>query len=295
VTFSDYELLDLSNGYKTERFGNNIVRRPEKLLINNKNKNTQSNKNFKISAECKKTNTKSNNQYTWQKFENFQDDWQISILDSSLKLKLKANNSLNIGIFPEQYANWVWLNNLISHSKNKNLKILNLFGYTGAASLVMANAGAHVTHVDASKTVLNWLDENKSLNQNLNNKNLDNIKLICEDAQKFINREIKRENTYNAIILDPPAFGQAKNNQFKFDKNILELLESCKKILTSNPEFFLLNCYATGLKHTEAKKLLTQVFNNQNKKYQIKSGDLTLENKKAKLKLNMSVYARFSK
>lgn len=277
--FSDYELLDFGNGDRLERFANNKVCRPEKSVSSD----PAPDDSIEVDAIC---HYMGKNRYEWDKNPSFSEDWRIDIGSYSghgIKLLLRTSQSMNIGVFPEQHANWQWLSKVIEGA-SRPLNILNLFGYTGAASLVMAASGAKVCHVDASKSAVSWAKENQALS-NLSDKP---IRWIVDDAIKFIHREARRGNKYDGIVLDPPAFGRSRGGTFQFGEHIHELLQGCKVILSDEPEFLLLNCYATGLEAREAKHLLEEYFPDE----EVDSGTLSVKSNLNNKSLNCSVFAR---
>lgn len=267
----DYELVDFGNGLKQERFGGNLIIRPEKTATNTPETPTHL---WKSDARCERSPSGG---YIWH-FENtFTRPWSVAY--GSIRLELRATTSNNIGVFPEQAANWQWLSQTIKAP----CRLLNLFGYTGGATLAAAQAGASVCHVDASKSTVGWARQNQS------NSNLDKapIRWIVDDALTFVVREQRRNSQYDALILDPPAFGRSSAGAFKFKKDIQNLLHECKKIMVDRPKFILLNCYATGLSSAEARNMLATVF----PELIMDSGELLLRNKHGAA-LSCSVYAR---
>lgn len=272
----DHELLDSGDGYRLERFGKNIIARPESIASW---KPTVPRSNWKYQAIC---HVEEKGRVIWEKKDDFSEPWIISL--DSLKFELRFSHSKNIGLFPEQLSNWKWLDQVI-RSSSKSLSILNLFAYTGAASLVMEQAGAKVCHVDASKSAVRWASDNQRLNESKKQ-----IRWIVEDCQKFLNREIKRGVRYDGIVLDPPAFGHgSKKNLFKFEKEISNLLSLCREVLPPKPILFLLNSYSMGYSPAVLADFLKEVYPNQ----EIESDDLNLVQKGNEALLPCSVYARF--
>lgn len=270
-TVLDYELIDFGCGLKLERLGANVVVRPEKTALSSSKTPTSQ---WIADASCESTGK---NLYHWHFQQSFKKPWQITW--NNLTFELRATISNNIGIFPEQAANWRWL----SQNIKRPCKLLNLFGYTGAASLVAAQAGASVCHVDASKSAAAW----GRCNQELSGLREAPIRWIVDDALTFVQREQRRESFYDAIILDPPAFGRSSSGTFKFIDDVLPLLQECKKVLVRRPQLILLNCYATGLTAAEAKNILARAFPS----LQITSGELALKSPEGRT-LSCSVYAR---
>ena len=219
--WKDYELLDSGDGKKLERFGSYILNRPDPRAL------------WQPSASPD----------IWKKAINIQEtpptDWRIH--HDKITLILKPTAFKHVGVFPEQEPNWRWITNCINE---KPLNILNLFAYTGAATLVAAAAGAKVTHVDASKPSISWAKEN-AIASHLSNKP---IRWILDDAYKFVLRESRRGVKYDGIIMDPPRFGRgARGEVWKLENDLPKLLAACKNILSNTPAFFLLNAYTADL------------------------------------------------
>lgn len=279
----EYELLDSGNGLKLERFGNNITSRPDTNCVwANKKDDTEW---LTASASFKGTG--------WQFAKQFKEPWHISyktlkdegLCKHEIKMQLRATISKNVGIFPEQSANWLWMSKIIAAQK-KQPNVLNLFAYTGGATLCAAAAGANVCHVDASKSVVNWASQNQKLSRLEDAK----IRWIVDDCGKFVSREIKRGAKYDGIILDPPAFGRDNTGKvFEFEKQIFSLLEMCKSILSPEPIFFIFNGYSMGYSATVLKNLLADYFPGK----QIEFGELHLKEKAGNRSMPCSLYARF--
>lgn len=231
----DYEVLDTSQGEKLERWGDFLLVRPDPQVIWNtdrnhpgwKNKNGHYHRSSKGGGE-------------WE-FWNLPEEWQISYKD--LTFHLKPFSFKHTGLFPEQAVNWDWFSQLIKASE-RPLKILNLFAYTGGATLAAAKAGASVTHVDASKGMVAWAKEN-AVSSGLGNAP---IRWLVDDCVKFVEREIRRGNHYDGIILDPPSYGRGpKGEIWKMEESIYPFLELLVQLLHEDSHFLLLNSYTTGL------------------------------------------------
>ena len=246
--WKDYEVLDTSSGEKCERWGDYILVRPDPQVIWNtphdikewKQKNGHYHRSNKGGGE-------------WE-FINLPKEWQISynlpinIEDSRLTFNLKPFSFKHTGLFPEQAVNWNWFSSIINKKKeenpNKEIKILNLFAYTGGATLSAAKAGAFVTHVDASKGMVNWAKEN-ALSSNIPG---DRIRWLVDDCVKFVEREIRRGNKYDGIIMDPPSYGRGpKGEIWKIEESIFPFVELSSQLLSDDSLFFLINSYTTGL------------------------------------------------
>ena len=238
--WNDYEVLDTSAGEKLERWGDYILVRPDPQVIWNtphkvrewKQKNGHYHRSNKGGGQ-------------WE-FFNLPEQWEISY--GNLKFHLKPFHFKHTGLFPEQAVNWEWSGNLIREAKKKNpgkeIKVLNLFAYTGGATVACADAGAAVTHVDASKGMVTWAKENAAASGLANAP----IRYLVDDCVKFVEREIRRGNHYDAIIMDPPSYGRGpKGEIWKIEEKIFPLVQLCTKVLADKPLFFLINSYTTGL------------------------------------------------
>ena len=238
--WNDYEVLDTSAGEKLERWGDYILVRPDPQVIWNtphkvrewKQKNGHYHRSNKGGGQ-------------WE-FFNLPEQWEISY--GNLKFHLKPFHFKHTGLFPEQAVNWEWSGNLIREAKKQNpgkeIKVLNLFAYTGGATVACADAGAAVTHVDASKVMVTWAKENAAASGLANAP----IRYLVDDCVKFVEREIRRGNHYDAIIMDPPSYGRGpKGEIWKIEEKIFPLVQLCTKVLADKPLFFLINSYTTGL------------------------------------------------
>lgn len=234
--WKDYEVLDTSNGEKLERWGNYILVRPDPQVIWDtpkehkgwKNRNAHYHRSSKGGGE-------------WEFFD-LPKQWTISYKD--LTFNLQPFSFKHTGLFPEQAVNWDWFSKKIKTVKDREIKVLNLFAYTGGATLAAAKAGASVTHVDASKGMVTWAKENAR------SSGLENapIRYIVDDCVKFVEREIRRGNKYDGIIMDPPSYGRGpKGEIWKIETSIHPFIKLCAKLLSDDPLFFLINSYTTGL------------------------------------------------
>lgn len=235
-----YELLDCGGGRKLERFGEVVLIRPEPNAFG---KAGLSEKEWEDLADFEFIE-KNKTSGTWNQLgKNIPEDWHLifTYKNQQIKFKLKLTAFKHVGIFPEQAVNWTFIYDQITQSKLVQPKILNLFAYTGGASLVAKAAGAEVTHVDSIKQVVTWANENQSLS------NLHDIRWIVEDARKYVQRERKRGRVYNGIIMDPPAFGHGpKGQKWILERDLLPLLEDTFTLLDPQNSFLLLNVYAAG-------------------------------------------------
>lgn len=239
--WKDYEVLDCSNGEKLERWGDYILVRPDPQVIWDTPKTLKGWK--KMNGHYHRS---SRGGGEWE-FFNLPEQWTINY--KSLTFNLKPFSFKHTGLFPEQATNWDWFSDLISKEKTKRgndnpVKVLNLFAYTGGATLAAAVAGANVTHVDASKGMVNWAKEN-AVSSGLKDAP---IRWLVDDCVKFVEREIRRGNKYDAIIMDPPSYGRGpKGEIWKIEDSIHSFVKLCTQILSDKPLFFLINSYTTGL------------------------------------------------
>lgn len=245
ANWKDYELIDTSNGERLERWENIILIRPDPQIIWD---TPQTNPLWKQAhARYLRSTTGGGN---WQEYKKVPPMWKIQYED--LTFQLKTMGFKHTGIFPEQAINWEFAMNKIREA-NRPVKVLNLFGYTGAASLACAKAGAQVCHVDASKGMVAWAKENAA-SSNMNDKP---IRWLVDDCVKFVQREQRRGNTYDGIIMDPPSYGRGPGGEiWKLEEQLYPLVEMCLPILSDSPLFFLLNSYTTGLSPAVMEYLL---------------------------------------
>lgn len=269
--FKDYELLDSGNGSRLERFGNYIISKPDPQAIWNPSLDKSQWEN----ADAKFQNN------TWVKKNNFPNSWNIKY--KNLEFIAKLTNFKHTGIFPEQSLNWDFIEEIIKKSKSTP-NVLNLFAYTGAASIVALASGANVTHVDASKPSITWAKDNQLLS-NLSQKP---IRYILDDAIEFCSREIRRGVKYDGIIMDPPVYGHGPDGQlWDFNKSFPILLNNCSKLLSSNPLFVIANAYAVSSSAIMLKNLFEDYFPKGNLEF----GELALEQKNSRL-LSTGIFSR---
>jgi 23S rRNA (cytosine1962-C5)-methyltransferase len=248
--WKDYQLLDCGDFEKLERFGELILIRPEPQAVWakalpesewNKLHHIRFKGKSATSGEWVKKNSKS------------PDRWNISYKneDIAIKFRLGLTSFKHVGIFPEQAVNWDFIAQQVKRFKNPEPKILNLFAYTGGASLAAKAAGADTTHVDSIKQVVTWANENQELS------GLENIRWMVEDALKFVKRELKRGKTYNGIILDPPAYGHGPNGEkWKLEDHIQEMMHDVVQLLDPEEHFLILNAYSMGFSSVIIENLL---------------------------------------
>ncbi len=243
--WQDYELLDTSAGERLERWGDVILIRPDPQIIWNTERKHPMWK--KAHARYHRSNTGGGH---WEKYRTMPDNWQIHYHE--LTFQLKPMGFKHTGIFPEQAINWDWMQEKI-RSANRPVKVLNLFAYTGAATCACAAAGAEVCHVDAAKNMVQWARQNAQLS-GLGDKP---IRWLVDDCAKFVQREARRGNVYDGIVMDPPSYGRGPGGEvWKLEEQLFGLVEMCLPILSKKPLFFLLNSYTTGLSPAVMEYLL---------------------------------------
>lgn len=243
--WNDYEVIDTSSGEKLERWQNYILIRPDPQVIW---ATPKKDKGWHKPNGHYHRSTKGGGE--WEFFK-LPEEWDIhydGINHLNLTFHLKPFSFKHTGVFPEQAVNWDWFSSIIKETLKNNpsreIKVLNLFAYTGGATLSAAAAGAHVTHVDASKGMVNWAKEN-AVSSGLGNAP---IRWLVDDCVKFVEREIRRGNTYDAVIMDPPSYGRGpKGEVWKIEESIFPFIELTTNILSRQPIFFLINSYTTGL------------------------------------------------
>jgi 23S rRNA (cytosine1962-C5)-methyltransferase len=279
--WKDYKILDMANGQKLEKWGNVILSRPDPQIV------------WKDKSFPKKWND-ANAQYhrsksgggAWEYKKKMPNQWQIKYKD--LTFNIKPMGFKHTGLFPEQAVNWDWMMSKIKEAK-RPIKVLNLFAYTGGATVACLSAGAEVCHVDSSKGMVTWAKENV-VSSGLQDRK---VRYIVDDVVKFVNREIRRGNKYDAIIMDPPSYGRGANGEvWQFEDNIYDLIELCSNVLTENPLFFLINSYTTGI----SSRVLENILNlTVSKKYigKISSGEIGLPMEDSKLVLPCGIYGRW--
>jgi 23S rRNA (cytosine1962-C5)-methyltransferase len=281
--FSDYELIDSGGFEKLERFGEYIAIRPEPQALWNKQ---LPERDWEKMAHVRFV-AKSSSSGTWEKLKQMPDRWIIGYKKGkvNIKLRLALTSFKHVGVFPEQAVNWDYIGNSLSKIDVPNPKFLNLFAYTGAASLAAKSAGADVTHVDSIKQVVTWANENQT------HSKLDNIRWVVEDAMKFVKREIRRGNKYNGVIMDPPAYGHGANGEsWKLEKQLNELITDVQQLLDPKAYFLLINTYSLGLSSLILPNLIDL---NAHNGASLEIGELFLESR-TKQKLPLGVFGRLS-
>lgn len=248
ASWKDYELIDSGDGEKLERFGKYTLVRPEPQAIWSRVLSEQ--EWNKLASARFQREQKDKFRFSddvsggWKKLREMPENWNVTYDYSNLKLTLRlALTSFgHVGVFPEQGSNWNFIYDTISGWSTKSPRVLNLFAYTGAASVVAKMAGADVTHVDASRPGINWANQNMQLN------NVKDIRWVYEDALKFVKREVKRGNKYNGIIMDPPPYGRGPDGEkWTLQEKLNELILLASQLLEQKESFFILSMYAVGL------------------------------------------------
>jgi len=234
-TWTDYEVLDTGEGEKLERWGKVILRRPDPQTIwpmGDEGLWRQAQAHYHRSDR---------GGGEWEFKTRLPDRWTVGY--GELRFYVRPTGFKHTGLFPEQAANWDWMSGLIRGEAGRTLRVLNLFGYTGGATLACAAAGAHVTHVDAAKGMVLWAKENRELSRIPE----DRCRWIVEDAMRFVQREIRRGNTYDGILMDPPSYGRGPSGEvWKLENELYNLVETSAQALSETPLFFLINSYTTG-------------------------------------------------
>lgn len=258
--WNDYEVIDCSKGEKLERWGDYLLVRPDPQVIWDTPKKEKGWR--KMNGHYHRS---SKGGGEWEFFQ-LPKEWTIQYslpINKKLTFHLKPFSFKHTGLFPEQAANWNWFSQLIADavSKGHQVKVLNLFAYTGGATLAAAAAGASVTHVDASKGMVTWAKEN-AISSGLKDAP---IRWLVDDCVKFVEREIRRGNHYDAIIMDPPSYGRGpKGEIWKIEESVYPLIQLCSQILTDNPLFFLINSYTTGLQPAVLSYMISTVLGTAN-------------------------------
>lgn len=279
--WKDYEILDMANGEELERWGNYILERPDPQIV--WQDKTFKDKWKKVDAIYHRS--KKGGGY-WENINNIKASWQVKYKD--LTFNIKQMGFKHTGLFPEQAVNWDYMIDKIKNS-NRKIKVLNLFAYTGGATVACAYAGADVVHVDSSRGMVLWAKENIE-SSNLTDRY---VRFIVDDVIKFVKREIRRGNKYDAIIMDPPSFGRGANGEvWNIEESLYPLIKLCMEVLSDNPLFFLINSYTTGMSPKVLENILYMTLD---KKYKgkISSGEVGLPMKDSNLILPCGIYGLF--
>ncbi len=299
--WKDYQIVDSGNFEKLERFGNYYLARPEPKALWDKSMpesqwNSLINTRFSPGAGFAKAGKEDSG--TWERLKKMDDQWLIHYKSPqpglNFSLRLGLTSFKHVGVFPEQAANWEYIYRQTKALQEAGIakpKVLNLFAYTGAASLAAKAAGADVTHLDSVRQVITWAREN------MENSNMDGIRWIVEDAMKFARREAKRGNKYDGIILDPPAYGHGPDGEkWKLDECLFDMLECVAGILSPEKSFMVLNLYSNGYSALLGETLVREAFrlHGNDKAYELSSGELALHDKFGK-DLPLSIFVRLKR
>ena len=276
--WKDYELIDTSSGEKLERWGDIILRRPDPQIVWNTPMGKEWNK---VDGWYHRSNKGGG---SWEFFTNVPETWSISY--KKLKFVIKPMNFKHTGLFPEQAVNWEWVINKIQNA-NRPIRVLNLFAYTGGATVACSYAGASVCHVDASKRIVAQAKENLTLS-GLGNRE---VRFIVDDVGKFVEREIRRGKKYDAIVMDPPSYGKGSNGEvWDIEKDLYPLILKTLDILSDNPLFYLINSYTAGL----APSVLDNILKLAMKNGKTSCGEIGLPITKQNIVLPCGIFGRWS-
>jgi 23S rRNA (cytosine1962-C5)-methyltransferase len=290
--FTDYELIDSGNFQKLERFGKYILSRPEPQALWDKTLSENewdmfSNADFRRNRSSRTIIEEDNERGEWLLKKGMPEQWFVnySYKDMNLKFRLGLTSFKHVGLFPEQADNWNFIFDAVSSAKTDSIKVLNLFAYTGGASLAAKAAGADVTHVDSVRQVVKWSRENMEASR------LNGIRWVVEDALKFVKREVRRGNRYHGIILDPPAYGRGPDGEkWILEKSINEILKLCNILLDETSRFFVLNLYSMSFSALIAQNLIETLFG---KNSNTEAGEFYVPDRTGR-KLPLGVFVRFN-
>ena len=284
--FPDYELIDSGDFEKLERFGRYVVRRPEPQAIWRRSLTEEEWRRLADASFLR--DGRSEERGEWRLRSGMPSRWTVDYAYEGMRLRMRLGltSFKHVGLFPEQAANWnfIYDNCVLMRAEGRTPKVLNLFAYTGGATLAARAAGADTTHVDSVKQVVTWAREN------MEQSGLEGVRWIVEDALKFVQREVRRGNRYNGIILDPPAYGRGANGEkWILEDNIGEMLECCARLLEPRGAFLVLNLYSMGLSATLASTAVRQAFGTP---FEEQFGELCFDDRAGK-RLPLGTYCRF--
>lgn len=278
--FKDYQILDMADGMKLEKWSNVSLLRPDPQIIWSEKQHPNMWNN--VDATYERSSTGGGSWIVHNK--NMPATWQVTYQD--LIFNLKRMGFKHTGLFPEQAYNWNYIREIIKNA-NKKVKVLNLFAYTGAASVAALKEGAEVTHVDSSRGMIDWAKENVKSNH-LEDQS---IRFLVDDVVKFVKREIRRGNKYDIILMDPPSFGRGnKNEVWNIEKDLFDLVKNASELLSEEPLLFIINTYSTGLSKTILENILKMTIK---KEGLISSDELGLPMKNNQLILPCGIFARW--
>lgn len=284
--FPDYELIDSGDFEKLERFGRYVVRRPEPQAIWRRSLTEEEWRRLADASFLR--DGRSEERGEWRLRSGMPSRWTVDYAYEGMRLRMRLGltSFKHVGLFPEQAANWnfIYDNCVRMRAEGRTPKVLNLFAYTGGATLAARAAGADTTHVDSVKQVVTWAREN------MEQSGLEGVRWIVEDALKFVQREVRRGTRYNGIILDPPAYGRGANGEkWILEDNIGEMLECCARLLEPRGAFLVLNLYSMGLSATLASTAVRQAFGTP---FEEQFGELCFDDRAGK-RLPLGTYCRF--
>lgn len=282
--WKDYELIDCGDFEKLERFGNLILSRPEPQAVWKK---TLSEQEWKKQTHIRFKGRSATSGEWIKSSAHLPERWNVEYKNDDVKINLRLGltSFKHVGVFPEQAVNWDYISSSIKKFKTEKPKVLNLFAYTGGASMIAKAAGADTTHVDSIKQVVNWANENQELSQ------LKDIRWVVEDALKFVQRELKRGKKYNGIILDPPAFGHGPNGEkWKLEDHIQEMMHDVVQLLDEQEHFLILNTYSLGFSSVIVENLIKTSFPQVKN---LETGELYLQATSG-IKLPLGVFGKFN-
>ncbi len=283
--WKDYCCLDAGDGEKLEVWKDTVLRRPDPQAIWPKGKDKSWHKADAVYHRSNKGGG------SWEYKKRLPEMWTVDYRD--LTFKVSPTGFKHTGLFPEQAVNWDWMRSLIEEHKDEEIRVLNLFAYTGGATMACSKAGAaEVVHVDASKGMVQWAKENRDL-CGLQDKK---IRFIVDDCLKFVEREKRRGHTYHGILMDPPSYGRGPNGEmWKFEKEIPHLIQACLDILDDNALFFLINSYTTGFSSIVLEDLLKTTVLNEHPNGTVETGEIAIPLKNRDLLLPCGIYGRWQR
>ena len=289
-SFPDYELIDSGEGEKLERFGSYVTRRPEPQAIWRRSLGEEQWRAASHASFMRASSSRSDERGEWTRRPAMPDRWTVgySYKDMNIRMRLGLTAFKHVGIFPEQAANWNFIYDRATAlaAEGDSPRVLNLFAYTGGATLAARAAGAEVTHVDSVKQVVSWAREN------MEQSGLDGVRWIVEDAMKFVQREVRRGNRYHGIILDPPAYGRGANGEkWVLEEHIGRMLECCAELLDRELGFLVLNLYSMGLSALLARTAVRQCFGSEGGE---EFGELYFDDRSGK-SLPLGTFCRFAR
>lgn len=283
--WKDYQCLDAGDGEKLEIWKGITLRRPDPQAIWPKDIKSGWNA---VDAHYHRSKAGGG---SWEYKKKLPESWTIDY--KGLTFKVSPTGFKHTGIFPEQAVNWDWMTNLISAHKDEEIRVLNLFAYTGCATMACSKAGAaEVVHVDASKGMVQWAKENRDLSSLTENK----IRFIVDDCLKFVEREKRRGHTYHGILMDPPSYGRGPNGEmWKFEKEITALIKATTEILDDNALFYLINSYTTGFSSTVLDNLLKTMVLPAHPNGKVETGEIAIPLQNRDLLLPCGIYGRWER